>query len=211
MKPRSFSFFLCWVALVLTSAQAGTSSGPSTFNTDDGIARARFRVLREALAQSEKITPDWNPDQRDCAGFVRHLWRKAVRGRAGGWRDSQGHEAAFLTASELVAYNFQAVAREPESSQLKTGDLLVYHLPEKRLEDSWHLMVVLEPPPGAPRIPLVIYHNGGHAGQAQVRKVRLTELQDSKLGAWVPSKANPRFMGVYRWKEWIPRAGVNLQ
>ncbi len=183
------------------------TSAPST-GAEDGMARARYRLLREALAQSEHITPDWNPDQRDCAGFVRHLWRKAIRGRAGGWKDSRGRDAAFLTASELVAHNFDSVAREPDAAALKTGDLLVYHLPERRAEDSWHLMVVLEPPPGAPRIPLVIYHNGAHGAQAQVRKVRLTELQDSHLGAWIPRASNPRFLGVYRWKSWISHQGA---
>lgn len=192
-------------ALNPTLIQAG--GGEVLKVREDAVARARYRLLREALAQSETITPDWNPEQRDCAGFVRHLWRTAIRGRAGGWKDGRGRQVSFLTASELVAYNFQAVAREPDSASLKTGDLLVYHAPEKRPEDAWHLMVVLEPPPGAPRVPLVIYHNGAHGAQAQVRKVRLTELQETSFGAWIPRATNPRFLGVYRWKEWVSPSG----
>ncbi len=54
-------------------ASAGFETGVRW--TADAMAGARYRLLREALAQAEKITPDWHPDQRDCAGFVRYLWR----------------------------------------------------------------------------------------------------------------------------------------
>ena len=169
----------------------------------DRIERDRHRLLREALAQAEQITPDWHPDQRDCAGFVRHLWRKGVQGRSGGWVDSLGRKSHFLQASELVAYNFERVADDARSVELKTGDLLVYYQADKPPEDAWHLMVALEPPAGAPKIPLVIYHNGSRGPQAQVRKVRLTELQQSGLGVWLPTAKNPQFKGIYRWREWV--------
>jgi uncharacterized protein YfaT (DUF1175 family) len=81
--------------------------------------------------------------------------------------------------------------------------LLVYHQSDKSPEDAWHLMVALEPPAGAPRIPLVIYHNGSRGPQAQVRKVRLAELQQSGLGVWLPTAKNPQFKGIYRWREWV--------
>lgn len=184
-------------------AAAGLEPPTPARNDADRIARDRHRLLREALSQAERITPDWHPEQRDCSGFVRHLWRKSVQGRSGGWMDSHGKEAHFLQASELVAYNFERIGDDARSVELKTGDLLVYHQADKSPEDAWHLMVVLEPPAGAPRIPLIIYHNGSRGPQAQVRKVRLTELQQSGLGVWLPTAKNPQFKGIYRWREWV--------
>ncbi|MFI5181593.1 MAG: DUF1175 family protein [Thermoanaerobaculia bacterium] len=163
---------------------------------------ARFRLLNEALSQAESPRPDWDPAQRDCAGFVRFLFRKSLGSEATEWVRAGGAHAPFVSAGELLAYNFTRVSTEPLRDRVETGDLLAFYEPNKARADAWHLMVLLRPPGGTPDRILVVYHNGGAGRDAAVRKVWLDDLA---IGPpeWRPSPDNTRFLGTFRWNGWI--------
>lgn len=164
----------------------------------------RFRLLGEALAQADRMTGQWDPGQRDCAGFVRYLYRKSIPGNEPLWRDRQQAPVLFLTAEDLLAYNFDPVSKVPAANILETGDLLAFHLAHKPPAEAWHLMVVLRPPGMATDKTLVIYHNGAEGKDGQVRKVWLDDLQQGPP-EWRPAISNPRFAGVFRWRGWSER------
>jgi uncharacterized protein YfaT (DUF1175 family) len=166
----------------------------------DGGSAARFRLLNEALTQAESPRPDWDPAQRDCAGFVRLLFRKSLGKDAPAWRTSAG-AGPFASAGDLLAYNFTAVSRVPDAARVQTGDLLAFFNPEKPRTDAWHLMVLLRPPGAAPERVLAVWHNGATGDAAAVRKVWLDELEGGPP-EWQPSARNPRFVGTFRWNGW---------
>jgi uncharacterized protein len=165
----------------------------------------RYRIVNEALAQAEKVSADWDPGQRDCAGFVRFLYRKTTGSRGPMWRRADGSAAEFVSADELLAYNFTPISREPVRDAVATGDLLAFYDPAKPPADAWHLMLVLTPPGTAPDRLLVIYHNGASGLDAAVRKVWLDDLLTGPP-EWRPVAANPSFVGTFRWNGWSSTA-----
>jgi len=173
--------------------------------------RERAEALRElALRQGEKFSPRWEPSQRDCAGFVRFVYRETVMPRTQAWKDWRGQRVDFATAEQLIAHNFRFLrARLPQSmdrSELRSGDLLVYHRDGVPHEDAWHLKLLLEPPGGNSREWMVAYHSGDPELE-RVRVAKLSDLQQVAAGEWRPQFENeeflnPSFKGVYRWKGW---------
>jgi len=168
-----------------------------------GAARdaARFRLLNEALTQAESPRADWDPGQRDCAGLVRFLFRKALGEKDALWRDRDGRAVPFASAEDLVGYNFSPVARAPEPDRVETGDLLAFYSSDKAPADAWHLMLLLRPPGAAPDRVLVVYHNGASGREAALRKVWLDDLLAGPP-EWRPAASNPRFLGTFRWNGW---------
>jgi uncharacterized protein YfaT (DUF1175 family) len=190
------------------NALANVDSVSSSRQLEDQLGYARHRLLELALAQSEKVSSRWDPGQRDCAGLVRFLYREAVVGGAQIWRDHTGQLTPFVNAGELVGYNFHRLAPLFDESTAETGDLLVFHRPDRKPEDAWHLMILLKPPAYSKREWLVIYHNGESASKGQVRLVTLKELNTTVHSEWRPSNHNPSFLGVYRWNGWKTATGV---
>ncbi len=186
------------VALLLL---AGTAAALAARAPGTSAEAARFRLLNEALTQAESPRPDWDPAQRDCAGFVRLLYRKSLGKDAPAWRTKDGATGPFASAGDLLAYNFTAVSRAPEPDRVETGDLLAFFNPEKPRTDAWHLMVLLKPPGAAPGRVLAVWHNGASGADAAVRKVWLDDLETGPP-EWRPSAGNPRFLGTFRWNGW---------
>ena len=64
--------------------------------------RRWFTLIAEA--QFYRVTPDWNADQRDCAGLVRFAWREALRKHDRLWfqKMGRGYDAV---ASDVGRYN----------------------------------------------------------------------------------------------------------
>lgn len=58
-----------------------------TFNDRESFRRW-FTWIAEM--QFYKLSDEWNPDQRDCAGLVRFAWREALRGHDRGWYQRMG-------------------------------------------------------------------------------------------------------------------------
>lgn len=163
----------------------------------------RFRILNEALAQAESVSADWDPGQRDCAGFVRFLFRKATSAKGPMWKRRDGSAAPFVKAGELLGTSFVPLLREVSRDSVLTGDLLAFFDEGKAPEDAFHLMVLLRPPGTAPDRLLLVYHNGATGPEAAVRKVWLDDLLAGPP-QWRPAPDNPRFLGVFRWSGFAP-------
>lgn len=158
-----------------------------------------MRLTGLALEQSEAISKIWEPQQRDCAGFVRFLYREAVTGRAEMWKNSEGKNVAFLTGRDLIQNNFAPV----KDDSLETGDVLLFNRPNQPASDAWHMMVVLKSPHEFQKRLLVIYHNGEKGLGGAIRKVWWEDLRNSPFSEWRPEKSNPNYVGHYRWKGWL--------
>ncbi|MGI5861512.1 MAG: DUF1175 family protein [Myxococcales bacterium] len=170
-------------------------------------ALLRQMIGEVALAQLERISNDWHPDQRDCAGLVRFAYRAAFlalrpeRLAEGLWRDREGKAASFADAETLVAHSFALLGRGEEArKQLQTGDLVAF----RQLGDGdapvFHLMIVVQPRDRAHARTRVVYHPGSRG--AEVRLGALDELARDAPAEWRPVPENPRFLGFYRFKEW---------
>lgn len=151
-----------------------------------------------ALAQAEKMSADWQPQQRDCAGLVRYAVRTAYK-RLNSPRlqrplftNARGEPADFADAATLVQRSFVSVPSE----QMRSGDVLAFMLPD----GDWHLMMVVAAPDRALFEPLVVYHNGEKPGA--VRAGRLRDLEKDAPARWRPDSNNPNFLGAFRFKEW---------
>ena len=182
------------VLLALGASAAAAAAPPDA-------EAARFRLLNEALTQAERPRADWDPAQRDCAGFVRLLFRKSLGKAATAWRVAGTDAAPFASAGDLLAYNFTPVSRATRASRVETGDLLAFHNLEKPRPEAWHLMVLLKPPGAAPGRVLAVWHNGAPGADGAVRKVWLEDLETGPP-EWRPSADNPRFLGTFRWNGW---------
>ncbi len=206
--------FICAVLIGLSFCPNAIAQNPSSAISEisvggvggsrpDRISFARHRLLETALQQATEMSGYWDPGQRDCAGFVRFVYRQAVLGPAEIWRDRANQLRAFVSASELVAYNFTKISDLISPSAMATGDLLVYYRTGRRPEDSWHVMVLLKPPSGVRQEWLAAYHNGVVGPEGQVRIVSLKDLSSTVHSEWRPIGENLSFKGVYRWNQWI--------
>lgn len=196
-------------------------------------AALRQAVTRVALLQARRISPLWEPGQRDCAGLVRFAYRTALEQRDArqtqklgipaklnlpalsdharqifthfpqiwqiGMRDDKPNFGFFADAETLIGYNFRLKSRSLESA--RNGDLLVYQKP-LYTDEPYHLMLFV----AGRAESVVVYHNGAHGNEAQVRVVRIHELLDSPDPVWIPSNENPYFLGVYEWNRLHPQS-----
>ena len=91
------------VLLLLLSLQAASPAPPESLGT-----LLRREVAQGALAQVRRMDPAWHPDQRDCAGLVRFVFRGAYRRwrperlATPLWRDARGHTGVWAW---LAAYS----------------------------------------------------------------------------------------------------------
>jgi hypothetical protein len=168
-------------------------------------ALLRQALARVATAQLKQFDPAWTPEQRDCAGFVRFVYRttfkelEPVRLEQPLWRDAKGRPTDFADAENLLAGNFAPLGRGPEArAQLQTGDLVAFRQGEPGAE-VFHLMLVIrdaDPAHGA----YVLYHPGEPG--AALRGGTLDSLSKDAPREWRPLPENPAFLGFYRLKEW---------
>ncbi len=200
----------CSMSAKMNSSKSTSQKSTSPIWTVENIERARLKLVKLALEQSEQFSNRWQPDQRDCAGFVRFLYRDAVVGNSEIWLNKELKPAAFVTAKELIAYNFERIEIQGNledavaQGQVRSGDVLVFHRPhQKRVEDEWHLMIALQSPFGHQKEMIWTYHNGEMGPQGEVRKVSISDLSSSPFSEWRPTVQNPNFYGIYRWKEWL--------
>lgn len=161
----------------------------------------KINIIRVALEQSEKPSPYWEPQQRDCAGFVRFVYKSALNTKAPLWTPWEGSERIpYANAELLVSKSFSKVSDGIDDS-MKTGDLLVFRREGQKKEDQWHLMMVMESPWEQNKW-LVTYHNGARDESGGVKKLWMRDLIETEQSDWKPIKANKNFVGVYRWNAW---------
>ncbi|MGR8929199.1 MAG: DUF1175 family protein, partial [Gammaproteobacteria bacterium] len=188
----------------------------------------RQSVINLALYQAKRLSPLWEPKQRDCAGLVRFAYRTALEQHDTArnanlgippqlklpslsaqarqlfpdypkiWQTGTDRYGYFADAETLLGYNFRLKSREISAAQ--TGDLLVYQKPFIN-DEPYHLMLF-----AAGRAEnLAVYHNGAQGDQAQVRIVSIRDLLESPDPIWIPSAENPYFLGVYEWNRLRPQ------
>ncbi len=187
-------------SLLAISISCQTKSVSSKKVEDQSYYKMNF--IRVALEQAEKPSPYWEPQQRDCAGFVRFVYKSALNTKESLWNSWQGGERiAYANAELLVAKNFSKISDTIEDS-LKTGDLLVFKRDGQKKEDQWHLMMIMESPWEQNKW-LVTYHNGAHDESGGVKKLWLRDLVETEQSNWKPTKENKNFVGVYRWNAWV--------
>ncbi|HJU82630.1 MAG TPA: DUF1175 family protein [Holophagaceae bacterium] len=194
---------------------------------DEGDRQAFRRWFVAILEdQLERLSPAWEPAQRDCAGLLRFafheawgpkdaLWRQRLSftgtfvakvpsaALAGPWREgfpTPAGWAPFAKGAFLRDYACVRLGREPMEAQ--PGDLLFFSRADARKTPD-HAMAFGRPDPDG--MPVLIYHTGaeGSAGSRDagaMRRVRLSDLLQHPDPAFRPQPENPAFLGVYRWK-----------
>jgi uncharacterized protein YfaT (DUF1175 family)/uncharacterized protein YfaP (DUF2135 family) len=198
----------------------------------------RRAVTDLALLQARRLSPLWEPRQRDCAGLVRFAYRTALEERSAGRSAKLGIPARLnLPAlSERARQLFPDFPRIWQTG-MEAGDrsrhgyfadaetLIGYNFRRKsqRIEDArdGDLLVYQKPMDHAERyhlmlyvesrpLPLAVYHNGAEGEEGQVRVVRIAELLDSPDPMWMPRADNPYFLGVYEWNRLRPQSASSL-
>jgi uncharacterized protein len=210
------------VVMVLAAMAQPAAQVRLADESDRAAFRSWFVLLADA--QFERTTPD----VADCAALIRHAFREAMRAhtpewvrraglpfapqfadvrsapkvRADGWplfqvsAGSNAQFAEFADAKTLIALNARPLGRDTKA--LRAGDLLYFRQPAQKVPD--HLMVFVGRSMfEAAGDDWVVYHTGPtDDGPGEVRKVRLSTLEQHPAARWRPLMSNPRFVGVYR-------------
>jgi hypothetical protein len=196
-------------------------------------AEALRQVVTDvALLQARKLSPLWEPKQRDCAGLVRFAYRTALEPRDAA-RTAKLGVPVKLMLPPLSEQARKAVPAYPQIWQtgLNNGQARYGHFADAetligynfRLKSrdlaaakSGDLLVYQKPlindepyhlmlfAAGHPEN-LAVYHNGAQGADAQVRVVSVAELLQSPDPVWVPRAENPYFLGVYEWNRLAPQ------
>jgi len=120
--------------------------------------------------------------------------------------ESGGKFSEFADARTLKNYNVTFITRDRRAGErpnsLQPGDLLFFHQPGAR-KFPYHVMIFL----GAARVAgegasdWVVYHTGASPeDDGEVKKVRLSVLDQHPNARWRPVAGNQNFLGFYRLK-----------
>ena len=189
--------------------------------------REAFRgwFIRVAESQFLKRSYSWQDTQRDCAGLIRFAYREALKKHDAQWLVKSGividknipdikrfnypdvphlgenifkqkagsamdsaSFGSFADAETLLKFNTVFVSRS--ISEAKKGDILFFRIISGGKE-QYHSMIVAGRENGET---VIIYHTG--KGDV-IKRVPFSYLNGS--GAFSPSPANERFLGVYRF------------
>ena len=196
--------YLSLFFLLLTTINCQTKSVVAQKDIEDQ-SHYKLSLIRVALAQSENISPNWEPQQRDCAGLVRFVYKQALGVKDPLWLSWENTYTHYANAELLISKNFTKVADEvtdtTQNGDLQTGDILTFRRDDQKKEDQWHLMILMESPWQKKKW-LVTYHNSARDETAGVKKLWLNDLVNSELDNWKPLKENKNYVGVYRWNKW---------
>ena len=197
----------------------------------DEIALRRA-VADIALLQARRLSPLWEPKQRDCAGLVRFAYRSALEARDA-TRTAKLGIPAKLNLPPLSDQARQLFPQFPkiwqtglDNNQPRYGyfadaETLIgfnFRLKSRQLEAarSGDLLVYQKPLDNQEPYHLMlfasgraenlaVYHNGGLGDAAQVRVVSVNDLLASPDPVWIPSADNPFFLGVFEWNRLRPQ------
>lgn len=208
--------------LVPTGAAFG--SGPSWDQGDREAFRTWFIALLED--QLERVSPAWEPAQRDCAGLLRFAFREAWGPKDPAWKARLSYTGAFVAKAPSAALagpwakgfptpegwqpfakgaylrDYACVPVGREVAEARPGDLLFFSRGDARRTPD-HAMAFARP--DADGMPVLIYHTGAEGSAdsrdaGALRRVRLADLLQHPDSAFRPQPENPAFLGVYRWK-----------
>lgn len=189
----------------------------------DAFRRWFVAILEDQL---ERLSPAWEPSQRDCSGLLRFAFHEAWGPKDPAWKERVSYSGAFVSRVPSAAlagpwregfptpdgwqpfakgaflrdYACVRVGREPAEAQ--PGDLLFFSRGDARRTPD-HAMAFGRPDPDG--MPVLIYHTGAEGSALSrdagaMRRVRLDQLLQHPDPAFRPQPENPAFLGVYRWK-----------
>ncbi|QSB01517.1 DUF1175 family protein [Methylomonas sp. EFPC1] len=189
-------------------------------------------VTDVALLQARKLSPLWEPKQRDCAGLVRFAYRTALEPRDAARTAKLGVPAKLKLPplseqARKVIPDYPRIWQtgltngQPRYGHFADAETLIgynFRLKSRDLAAarSGDLLVYQKPlindepyhlmlfAAGHPQN-LAVYHNGAQGEAAQVRVVSVAELLQSPDPVWVPRAENPYFLGVYEWNRLAPQ------
>ena len=190
--------------------------------------REAFRTWFVALLeqQLDRVSPAWEPAQRDCAGLLRFAFREAWGPHTETWREHTGFPAlpvatdpspalagpwrsAFPTpggwqpfAKGALLRSYSCVLMGRELSEAKPGDLIFFARGGSQTEPD-HAMAFVRP--AVDGQPMLLYHTGPEGTgltrqDGEIRRVRLDDLMHHPDADFRPLPENPAFLGLYRWK-----------
>ena len=216
-----------WPAFTRSFALSPSGERAAFVGIDQGDREA-FRRWFVALVedQLERVSPAWEPAQRDCAGLLRFAFREAWGPHTPAWKERLSYTGAFVArdpgsalagpwrnafptpegwrpfAKGAYLRDLACVPLSREPSEGQPGDLLFFSRPGARAMPD-HAMTFGRPDPDG--TPVLIYHTGAEGSAASrdagdLRRVRLTDLLQHPDPAFRPQPENPAFLGLYRWK-----------
>ena len=188
-----------------------------TIHLDDPSDVEAFKrwVVNIALSSFLYKPVKWHQSQRDCAGFVRYVFKEALKKHdnlrgvklirydipdvkkynypniplfADKLFMTDRGPSTFANGYQLVTYNFVFISKNVQDA--KPADILVF-FNKKNLDEPFHIMLFLGKKVG------VIYHTGDKRG---LNKLTIKELLNFPDPYWRPIPPNNMFLGVYRWK-----------
>lgn len=212
---------------------AGEETGYLLPQDEEALRRAATDI---ALVQARRVSPLWEPRQRDCAGLIRFAYRTAMEDRSPERLTKLGIPArlylppvsdrarALFPQFPLLWQTGIAAGGEPRFGPYADAETLVgfnFRQKSRQIETarSGDLLVYQKPLDNDEPYHLMmfveshpgnlaVYHNGATGEAAQVRVVRVAELLDSPDPVWIPRSDNPYFLGVYEWN-WLKPQGAS--
>ncbi len=158
--------------------------------------RLWFQAMGEGI---EAVAPDVRAYTLDRSPVGEKLFR-AEFGSFAEADLSNGKLSEFADARTLKNYNATFVSRDWR--QAKAGDLLFYHQPWVQ-KYPYHVMIFLGEArhAGEGAHDWVVYHTGASPDdKGEVKKVRLSVLEQHPDKRWRPLESNRNFLGFYRLK-----------
>lgn len=201
----------------------GGLSGLSDEGDREAFRRWFVAILEDQL---ERLSPAWEPAQRDCSGLLRFAFHEAWGPHTEAWRartafggvvaarnpsfESGGPwRNGFPTpegwrpfAKGAVLRDLSCVFMGRDTQIAKAGDLLFFSRGGARPTPD-HSMAFARP--NADGMPVLVYHTGREQSglsrdAGEMRRVRLSDLLQHPDPDFRPLPENPAFLGVYRWR-----------
>jgi hypothetical protein len=107
-KPEKNKSLVTPVSLTLVAEDSDGDGVPDGAELQSFQDRENFRHWFRFIAEMQfyRLSDQWTPEQRDCAGLVRFAWREALRPHDRTWLQRMG--AGYEVIAPDVAYNLES-------------------------------------------------------------------------------------------------------
>jgi uncharacterized protein YfaP (DUF2135 family)/uncharacterized protein YfaT (DUF1175 family) len=198
------------------------------FLSPKSVKALRESVVNLALQQARKISPAFDPAQRDCAGLVRFAYREAIGPRTAlqrqrlrlpqelplpGVNPTEARRAGWplLWESALPRQQIVKASTFADAETLLALNFRAKGRDWRSAEPGdllyYHRDSEISSPAhlmiyaGSSAFgPIVVYHNGNEGNNGEIRIVKIDSLMTEDSKNWRPSFDNKNFLGVYEWK-----------
>ncbi len=194
---------------------------------DEGDREAFRRWFVAILEdQLDRLSPAWEPAQRDCSGLLRFAFHEAWGPHTEAWRARTAFSGVVAArnpsfesggpwrngfptpegwrpfAKGAMLRNLSCVFMGRDTQIAKAGDLLFFSRGGARPMPDHSMAFARSDADG---MPVLIYHTGREQSglsrdAGEMRRVRLSDLLQHPDPDFRPLPENPAFLGVYRWR-----------